>query len=81
MCNLSSGVVCKLEFNTRKTFISEECTIQGSIMIYLRKKLGPIRNTRWVEQGGFASDKIYLLVNKEQLQTAQVWYRPRPVAQ
>ena len=38
MCNLSSGVVCKLD--TRKTFISEECTIQGSIMIYLlRKKL------------------------------------------
>ena len=40
MCNLSSGVVCKLEFNTRKTFISEEYTLQGSIMIYLlRKKL------------------------------------------
>ena len=39
MCNLSSGVVCKLEVNTKETIISEEYTIQGSIIIYLYKKL------------------------------------------
>ena len=33
--------------------------------------LGPIRDTQGVEQGGCASDKIYRLVNNEQLQTAQ----------
>ena len=39
MCNLSSGVVCKLEFNTKEIIISEEYTIQWSIIIYLHKKL------------------------------------------
>ena len=34
--------------------------------------LGPIRDTQGVKQGRCASDKIYRLVNNEQLQTAQM---------
>ena len=36
-----------------------------------KEVLGPIRDTQGVEQGGCASDKIYRLVNNEQLQIAQ----------
>ena len=36
-----------------------------------KEVLGPIRDTPGVEQGGCASDKIYRLVNNEQLQIAQ----------
>ena len=33
--------------------------------------MGPIRDTQGVEQGGCASDRVYRLVNNEQLETAQ----------
>ena len=33
--------------------------------------MGPIRDTQGVEQGGCTSDKVYKLVNNEQLKTAQ----------
>ena len=33
--------------------------------------LGPIKDTMGVEQGGCASDRVYRLVNNEQIQTAQ----------
>jgi hypothetical protein len=36
-----------------------------------KQLLGPINDTMGVEQGGCASDRIYHLVNNEQLQTAQ----------
>ena len=36
-----------------------------------KEMLGPIRDTMGVEQGGCASDRVYRLVNNEQLQTAQ----------
>ena len=37
----------------------------------VRILMGPIRDTLGVEQGGCASDRIYRLVNNEQLKTAQ----------
>ena len=45
---------------SRKTFIEWDKEI-----------LGPINVTLGVEQGGCASDRIYRLVNNEQLETAQ----------
>ena len=36
-----------------------------------KEVLGPIYDTMGVEQGGCASDRIYRLVNNEQLETAQ----------
>ena len=43
-------------------------------MTYLewdKQILGPIHDTIGVEQGGIASDRVYRLVNNEQLETAQ----------
>ena len=36
-----------------------------------KEVLGPIMDTQGVEQGGCASDRVYKLVNNEQLRTAQ----------
>ena len=36
-----------------------------------KQMMGPIRDTRGVEQGGCASDRIYRLVNNEELNVAQ----------
>ena len=36
-----------------------------------KETLGPINDTIGAEQGGCASDRIYTLVNNEQLETAQ----------
>ena len=45
---------------SRKTYIQWE-----------NELMGPICDTRGVEQGGCASDRVYRLVNNEQLETAQ----------
>ena len=45
---------------SRRTFIQWE-----------NELMGPICDTRGVEQGGCASDRVYRLVNNEQLETAQ----------
>ena len=61
MYYLSSGVVCKLEFNTKETIISEEYTIQGSIIIYLHKK--PYVNDKLIMQGGSKMKYVMFITN------------------
>ena len=71
---IENAVRCAYEAGTQdegRLFIDHRLRSRKTMLEWDKVILGPIMDTQGVEQGGVPSDKIYRLVNNEQLVTAQ----------